>query len=272
MWHGMGDTCCNPLSLGALKNQIEKMVPGLYIYSIEIGSNQIEDEANGFLKNCNDQIEEAFEKISKDPKLANGFNAIGFSQGGQFLRAYVQRYNTPKVHNLITMGAQHQGVFGFPRCPGANSTLCDLTRKLLNLGAYFPLVQSHLVQAEYWKDPFNIPSYLKKNVFLPDINNELESKNATYKSNLMTLNKFVMVKFEEDSMVQPRESEWFGFYSEGQDKQIVALKDSSLYTEDWLGLKQMDADGKLVFLSCPGDHLQFTLEYFQQNILPYITQ
>lgn len=58
------------------------------------------------------------------------------SSGGQFLRAYVQRFNDPPIKSLVTLGAQHQGwsapleahsllrsagVFGFPRCPGNNT-------------------------------------------------------------------------------------------------------------------------------------------------------
>lgn len=59
--------------------------------------------------NVNDQIDFAAKQIAADPKLKNGFNAIGFSQGSRFLRAYVQRYNTPAVKNLISIGGQHQG-------------------------------------------------------------------------------------------------------------------------------------------------------------------
>jgi len=39
----------------------------------------------------NDQVAEACETLAADPQLADGFNAVGFSQGGQFLRALVQR-------------------------------------------------------------------------------------------------------------------------------------------------------------------------------------
>jgi len=267
LWHGMGDTCCDPLSMGAIKRYIEKELPGVYVYSIEIGNNTVEDEANGFLMNVNDQIVEAHNKISNDSELAQGFNAVGFSQGGQFLRAYNQRFNDPPVYNLISVGGQHQGVFGFPRCPGANVTLCEIVRDLLNLGAYDSLVQDHLVQAEYWQDPKNEDEYLKYSVFLADINNNLAQKNETYKQNLMTLQNFVMVQFLNDTMVQPKESEWFGFYNPGQDKTVFTLQESPLYQEDWLGLKQMDSEGKLTFLATIGDHLQFTHEWFNDNII-----
>ena len=38
-------------------------------------------------------------------------------------------------------------------------------------------------------------------------------------------------------MVEPRESSHFEFYEEGSGKTKVPLRDSSLYTEDRLGLK-----------------------------------
>lgn len=50
-------------------------------------------------------------------------------------------WNDPPVYNLVTMGGQHQGVFGFPNCPAPNVTLCEITRRLLDLGAYLPIVQ-----------------------------------------------------------------------------------------------------------------------------------
>jgi palmitoyl-protein thioesterase len=75
-----------------------------------------------------------------------------FSQGGQFLRAIAQRCPSPPMLNLISIGGQHQGVFGFPRCPGDNVTICNYVRELLRFGVYETVVQDHLVQAEYWQD------------------------------------------------------------------------------------------------------------------------
>ena len=46
------------------------------------------------------------------------YNALGFSQGGQFLRGIAQK--CPQgMKNLITFGGQHQGIYGLPKC-GAN--------------------------------------------------------------------------------------------------------------------------------------------------------
>lgn len=40
---------------------------------------------SGFFIHPNKQIEEACSMIANDKRLQNGYNAIGFSQGGQFL-------------------------------------------------------------------------------------------------------------------------------------------------------------------------------------------
>lgn len=269
LWHGMGDSCCNPLSLGRLMTLIEKEVPGIYIHSISIGNGITEDTLNGFFKNVNDQVSEVCDMLATDAKLGNGFNAMGFSQGGQFLRALVQRCDKVKVHNLVSVGGQHQGVFGFPKCPGDNLTICDMVRKLLNLGAYDGFVQSFLVQAEYWQDPLNEEEYAEKCVFLPDIN-QVNTVNAAYKQRLSAINNLVLVMFEEDTMVQPKESEWFGFYKSGQDKEVYSLEQSDIWTKDLLGLQHLNSTGGLHFLSAPFDHLRFTDEWFTTNLVPYL--
>lgn len=37
-----GDSCCNPLSMGAIKKLIEENIPNVYVHSIKIGKNEEE--------------------------------------------------------------------------------------------------------------------------------------------------------------------------------------------------------------------------------------
>jgi palmitoyl-protein thioesterase len=268
VWHGMGDTCCFPFSIGGLIKTIQKHAPGLYVQSIEVGNSIEEDELNGFFMNVNNQIDMVCKNLSANENLKQGFNSMGFSQGGQFLRALVQRCPGITMRNLISVGGQHQGVYGFPHCNG-NETLCDIVRKLLNIGAYVGFIQDFLVQAEFWHDPLNEAEYKKKCVFLPDINQE-NTFNADYKDRLSKLTNLILVKFTEDTMVQPRESEWFGFYKPGQNKEMYTLFESDLYTKDLLGLKGLNDTGRLHFLAAPFDHLQFTEQWFFDNLFQYI--
>merc|ERR1711909_255721 len=195
LWHGMGDSCCNPISMGSIKNYLEDEISGVYVHSIMIGSNIIVDMESGFFRDTNRQVSEVCEMMANDPQLQDGYNAIGFSQGGQFLRAVAQRCPNPPMKNLVGFGAQHQGVFGFPNCPGEINFFCDIVRDLLNYGAYVDFVQDFLVQAQYWHDPLHFDTYVE---------------------NLSKLENFVMVKHNQDSMVEPRESSHFEFYVPGQ--------------------------------------------------------
>lgn len=85
LWHGMGDTCCLPFSLGSIRKLIEEHTNGTYVRSLKIGSNAVLDYESGFFIHPNKQIDYVCEQLAKDEQLTDGYNAIGFSQGGQFL-------------------------------------------------------------------------------------------------------------------------------------------------------------------------------------------
>ncbi|ERL89412.1 hypothetical protein D910_06780 [Dendroctonus ponderosae] len=230
MWHGMGDSCCAFYSLGAIKEKLNASIPGVYVHSLKIGDNFLEDVENG--------------------------------------RALVQRCPTPRIKNLISVGGQHQGVYGLPNCGALSNNACDYIRKLLNHAAYIDWVQKGLVQATYWHDPLNEEEYKKNSSFLADINNELVI-NETYKTNLLGLENFVLIRFDNDTVVQPVDTEWFGFYKPGQSVEKQTLQESAIYTEDRLGLKQLNEDNRLKFLSTSGNHLRFEWEWFEENVVDH---
>uniref|UniRef100_A0A8C6TLB4 Palmitoyl-protein thioesterase 1 n=1 Tax=Neogobius melanostomus TaxID=47308 RepID=A0A8C6TLB4_9GOBI len=266
----VGDSCCNPLSMGSIKKMIEEQISGVYVLSLMIGKNVVQDTENGFFMDVNEQVDTVCSQLAQDKRLQGGYNAMGFSQGRSFCtRAVAQRCPSPPMKTLISVGGQHQGVYGLPRCPGESSKVCDMIREALNAGAYSDFVQKHLVQAQYWHDPLNDDLYKTHSRFLADINQE-RAVNETYRKNLQQLQKFVMVKFLQDSVVDPVESEWFGFLKTGQAKEMETLQESVLYKEDRLGLAAMDKAGKLVFLGTDGDHLQFSREWFIHNLMPFL--
>jgi palmitoyl-protein thioesterase len=78
------------------------------------------------------------------------------------------------------------------------------------------------------------------------------------------------VKFLRDSMVTPHESEHFGFYASDNVSHIVPLRESALYINDLLGLKEMDEQSRLIFLESDTDHLQFTEQWFIDQIVPFL--
>lgn len=81
LWHGIGED-----HLDGIKQMIrEKVNESVHIKSIRIGESAVEDFESGILVHPNDQIASVCAEISFDDNLKDGFHAIGFSQGAQFL-------------------------------------------------------------------------------------------------------------------------------------------------------------------------------------------
>jgi palmitoyl-protein thioesterase len=141
-----------------------------------------------------------------------------------------------------------------------------------------------LVQAQYYRDPAAMDTYLETNHFLTSINNEIaDTRNKTYAHNLATLETLVLVLFERDKTVVPKESAWFGSevadeedigstlsygYGDSESRQIqlganpspsttiIPMRQQPLYTEDWIGLRELDKKGAVVLETCEGEHMQ----------------
>lgn len=94
---------------------------------------------------------------------------------------------------------------------------------------FYSLTQQLLVPASYWHDPLNEEGYRNSGTFLADINNENEI-NKNYIRNLQRLKKFVMVKFNQDTMVVPIDSGWFSWYNPQNTSQVLRLNETYLYT------------------------------------------
>lgn len=267
IWHGSGDT--SEGIPNSMKKLLEYHLDDVYIKRIRIGANSWDEYQNSIFMHPDLQVSLVCSELKNDSRLANGYNAIGLSQGGVFLRAIAQRCPSPPMRNLITLASPHQGVYGLPKCESMKIMLCDFIRHFLFLAAYKSSTQKFLVPATYWHDPFNENMYKFQSTFLSDINNE-KHINQDYSQNLQKLQRFIMVKFRNDSITQPRETQWFEFYLPGQDKVILPLRKSKLYKEDKLGLAMMDKKGQLVFLEVDGKHLMFSNEWFVRNILSYL--
>ncbi|GMR58459.1 hypothetical protein PMAYCL1PPCAC_28654 [Pristionchus mayeri] len=267
IWHGMGDSCCNPLSMGAIQKHLEEKIPGVHVHSLRLGDSFVSDTKKSFFANMNQLVALACNHINADPELSNGYNAIGFSQGGLFLRALAQRCAKPQMNNLISIGGPQMGIFGLPYCIGDNF-ICNSVRWLLEQGAYESPVQKRVVQAQYWHDSNAEEEYRKKSIFLADINSE-NSINEKYKENFTRLKNLVLVKFESDHMVVPKESEWFGYYAPNDVSTIFSFNETRLYKEDRIGLKTLHDSDRLHFISWPGEHLRINLDEFDEDLMQF---
>ena len=244
---------------------LNETVGPTYTYNIRVDEDASADRSATFFGNLTDQIATVCAKIAEEPILrkAKAINAIGFSQGGQFMRAYVERCNTPPVANLVTFGSQHNGISDFQNCKenSWNPLVCAAWDGILKSNTWTEFVQGKLVPAQFFRDPADLEPYLENSNFLADVNNERDVKNATYRENLMKLEKFVMYMFSEDTTVVPKESAYFDDVVGTDDEAtIIKLRDRDLYKEDWLGLKELDKKGKLEFKLAEGGHMAISDE------------
>lgn len=146
------------------------------------------------------------------------------------------------------------GIASLPPC-GTSDFLCKRRNQLFESEVYTDYAQSHIVSAQYYRDSTRYDEYLKKSEFLAGLNNErLESRNATYSQNLSSIDKLVMILFENDVTVVPKESAWFQDYDKATQV-TIPLEKSTLYTQNWIGLKKLGENGNIAYESLPGAHM-----------------
>lgn len=241
--------------------------PGTFVHNVQLGQDPNADRTASFYGNVTTQLEEVCDALAAHPILstAPAIDALGFSQGGLFLRGYVERCNAPPVRSLVTFGTPHMGISEFKEC-GAADFLCKGAMALLRFNTWSSFVQSKLVPAQYFRDAQDYEAYLEGSNFLADVNNERAEKSEEYKENLKGLERLVMYMFEEDTTLIPKESAWF---EEVNGTVNMPLRATRLYSEDWLGLRELDRKGAIEFKRVSGGHMQVSEEELREAMGAY---
>ncbi|CAN1259075.1 Palmitoyl-protein thioesterase 1 [Linum perenne] len=188
------------------------------------------------------------EKVKTMEELRNGYNLVGLSQGNLIGRGVLEFCDgAPPVKNFISLAGPHAGTASVPLCG------------------------EHLAPSGYLKLPNAIPSYMEKCKFLPRLNNELpDERNSTYKERFSSLENLVLIMFNDDNVVIPRETSWFGYYPDGEFEPILSPQETKLYIEDWIGLRKLDEEGKVRFVNVSGGHLGISDSDMNTYIVPYL--
>ncbi|WWD17536.1 hypothetical protein CI109_101977 [Kwoniella shandongensis] len=273
IWHGLGDTS---LSDGILDfiNTTQSLHPGIFVHSVKIPEEgSLDDERKaGFWGYAEMQGDEGCEQIKAIPELKGGFDAVGFSQGGLFMRYYAQYCDGPPVKNLITFGTPNYGISGLIPCPTPPTLSCLLAARVARAGIYKPYAQTHIVQAAYYRDTERLDEFYDVNTFLRDMNGERpfaadaegeeqdgdggakRGKRGEGRG-LGGLENLVAVMFDEDRTVSPAQSSQFATYAPSNKSEIIPLHSQPLYKHDWIGLRSLDEKGGLQLEHCPGEHM-----------------
>lgn len=265
IWHGLGDTY-DADGLRETGKLVQQLHPGTYIYYVRVDDDSTKDRTGTFFGNITSQIAQVCDDIHQVPELRRTdgqdglrVDALGFSQGGQFLRGLLERCDGLSIRSLVTFGSQHNGIAQFPAC-SAYDFLCKAATGLIKGNAWTEYIQNRVVPAQYYRsvnETTGLPTqdYLDHSNFLADVNNERAAKNETYRARVAGLERFVMYVFANDTTVIPKESGWFAEVN-ATDGVVTPLKDRPIYQEDWLGLKQLDERGGLILKEHPNGHMQ----------------
>nr|GLL34480.1 palmitoyl-protein thioesterase 1-like [Ipomoea trifida] len=201
-------------------------------------------------------------------ELSDGYNIIGLSQGNMVARGLIEFCDGgPPVKNLISLAGPHAGIASVPLC--GSGVFCIMVDLLLDLAIYSDFVQDHLAPAGYIKIPTDIEAYREGCKFLPKLNNEVEM-NSTYKKRFTSLENLVLIMFDDDKVLVPKETSWFGYFSDGSWSPLLSARETELYTEDWIGLRALDEAGKVKFINVTGSHLEISYGDMKKYILPYL--
>ncbi|CAN1748356.1 Palmitoyl-protein thioesterase 1 [Linum perenne] len=262
--HGISDGCDN--------RGVKQFTELLSYFSGSSG--QCLEVGNGAWDSWFMPLEEQVKTVSLQVKtmkeLRNGYNLVGLSQGNLIGRGVLEFCDgAPPVKNFISLAGPHAGTASVPLC-GVSSVM-HTGEHLSMVAVRMSLLSEHLAPSGYLKLPNAIPSYMEKCKFLPRLNNELpDERNSTYKERFSSLENLVLIMFNDDNVIIPRETSWFGYYPDGEFEPILSPQETKLYIEDWIGLRKLDEEGRVRFVNVSGGHLGISDSDMNTYIVPYL--
>lgn len=262
VFHGLGDDCNN----SGIKEIAQYLgeESGSYSSCVESGA--------GFwsvARSIIHQAEKACENIKKDKAYKDQeISVVGLSQGGLIARYIAEECDFGgSVKTIISIGSPQMGTADIPHC--GEMDYCHILEKMTNSMVYTWMVQHTVGPAGYFRKYNDEKAYEKGSRFLALLNNEKKhDKSELYKERMLKVENLVLIMFEEDSMIAPKESAWFGFYDEFKDN--LPMTETRLYKEDLIGLAKLNEQKKIHLYSCTGDHLDFDESDMDEYMIPFL--
>ena len=149
------------------------------------------------------QSKKVCQSIQNNFHFQGNFSIVSFSHGGLIGRYIIEECEMKgRVKKYIAIGTPQRGVGKIPLC--FTGIVCYGLQKISSFLIYSSIIQNHVVPAGYYVDVFDKESYLNNEVTI----------NEKYKERFSQLDKVVLMKFNSDTILYPREGAWFEFIDE----------------------------------------------------------
>jgi palmitoyl-protein thioesterase len=264
IFHALGASCDNKDMAAFFSEYLD----GVYVKCIETGAG-----FKSLHTSITKQAETACSELSKDKHFHNDFSIIGLSQGaliGRYIIQECEYEGKGDVKRYISIGGPQMGIGEYPNCHG-DTIFCRAINKIVKTGVYNSFIQDHFALPGYFKDINNYNTYLESSSFLAKLNNEVRhDKFDQYRERMLKLEKMLLIKFKKDTVVLPKESAWFEFYS--QSGRMIEFQKSIIYKADKLGLKKLNERGGIIFSEINGKHLEFERSDVILKMIPVLAK
>ncbi|XP_026324496.1 lysosomal thioesterase PPT2 homolog [Hyposmocoma kahamanoa] len=244
-------------------HRIKEKHPGTIIYNV----NRFEGWSS--LETMWHQVLEIGNDVANYSSLhPEGINVIGYSQGGLVARGIVQTFPNISIDTFISLSSPQAGQYG----AGFLHLVFPGLVKDTAFELFYSRVGQHTSVGNYWNDPYHQNLYETYSVYLPYINNHVSSAKSTdFKSNLLRLQRLVLIGGPDDNVITPWQSSQFGYYDSKEN--VIEMRSQDIYLEDRIGLRELDESGRLQLVTVSGVnhynwHMNVTV--IDNCLLPYL--
>ena len=165
-----------------------------------------------------------------------------------------------RVKNIVSFGGPMMGTSQLPYCLGGVS--CYIVNGLVDYFVYFKGYQENIGPAGYYRTAAHPDRFKESESFLAKLNKCSEEE----KKRFIDLDNLILIGFENDKMISPKESAEFGIFDENFN--VKKMKEIDEYTT--IGLKELDENNTIKIFYLEGEHLDFEYEDVLKYAVPYL--